>query len=129
MDGPPGHAAARDEDGTRSHTLNVRMNRIRAVLLDMGGVLIPVRGYRRAVDDPDLIRALERLGLDDPAALVLECAGRVAKAYDGLAEECSQPDLDRALRDVPPPARLVLLDAFRRQASPRPFDFARSVVA
>lgn len=103
--------------------------RLRAVLLDMGGVLIPVRGYRGAARDPDVLGALARLGIADPAPLVLDCAARVAAAYNALAARCSQPDLDAALCNVPEAARRVMLVAFRRQATPRPYTYAREVVA
>ncbi len=94
----------------------------------MGGVLIPVRGYAAAARDLDVLGALARLGIADPAPLVLDCAARVAAAYDALAGPCTQPDLDSALGDVPESVRRVLLAAFRRQATPRPYSFAREVV-
>ena len=107
----------------------MRGDRVRAVLLDMGEVLIPVRGYRGAASDPDVLAALRRLGVEAPESAVLDAAQRVASAYDALRAECSQPDLDAVLAGFSPSVRRVLLGAFRRQASPRPFDHARGVVA
>lgn len=91
---------------------------VRAVLLDMGGVLIPeVSSYEGA----RLARASD--------AWVRECGRRVSAAYRARREDCSQPDLDQVLADVEPERRRALLRAFRAEADQPPYSFARPVVA
>jgi HAD superfamily hydrolase (TIGR01509 family) len=87
---------------------------VRAVLLDMGGVLIPeVSSYEGARLD----------GASD--AWVRECGRRVSAAYRARREDC----LDRVLADVEPGLRRALLRAFRAEADQPPYSFARPVVA
>jgi FMN phosphatase YigB (HAD superfamily) len=104
--------------------------RFEAVLLDMGGVLIPEDpSYERTAGDPIVIAGLRALGIDDPRSLIPDAARRVKSAYRALAAECAQPDLDAELSDVPAPARELLLRAFGREAAKPPHSYARSVVA
>jgi HAD superfamily hydrolase (TIGR01549 family) len=108
----------------------MRGDRIDAVLLDMGGVLLPeMQTYERAVRDRALLEALSEQGIANPEKLVVECATRVREAYRELAAECRQPDLDRVLADCAPAVRELLLRAFRREAAPAPYPHAREIVA
>lgn len=104
--------------------------RVEAVLLDMGGVLLPeLQTYERAVRDPAFLSALAEQGIASPEAFVIERAKRLREAYRALEKECLQPDLDEVLSDCSPAVRRLLLGAFKRQASPPPYVFAREVVA
>jgi len=104
--------------------------RIDAVLLDMGGVLIPeLQRYERALRDGALLSALAEQGIANPEAFVVEHAKRLREAYQALADECRQPDLDKVFADCSPPVRASLLAAFKREASPPPYPHARAVVA
>jgi HAD superfamily hydrolase (TIGR01549 family) len=103
---------------------------LRAVLLDMGGVLVPeAQTYERAVRDASLLAALQSLGIHEPAAFVVERARRVREAYRALEPQRTQPDLDEVLSDCAPHVRRLLLRAFRRQAATPAYDYARAVVA
>ncbi len=102
---------------------------IDAVLLDMGGVLIPEPpDYSGAARDPALLAALKRLDVPNGVELALDAGRLVREAYRALQAECTQPDLDAALGHLQPEARHVLLRAFARQAAQPPFSFAREVV-
>jgi HAD superfamily hydrolase (TIGR01509 family) len=104
-------------------------SRVEAVLLDMGGVMIPeVPGYLRAAEDCRLLEQLRQLGVEDPAALATRAARRVRECYDALAERCVQPDLEEALADVPVACRRPLLLAFAALAAQPPWSFVREVV-
>jgi HAD superfamily hydrolase (TIGR01549 family) len=108
----------------------VRSDRIVAVLLDMGGVLIPeVPDYDRAARDPSLLEGLRRLGVAEPASLAVATGRRVRAEYNALAESCRQPSLDEALADVAPAVRQLCLRAFAREAAQPPYSHAREVVA
>jgi HAD superfamily hydrolase (TIGR01509 family) len=108
----------------------MRGDRIDAVLLDMGGVLLPeLTTYERAVRDRALLEALADQGVGNPESLVLACAKRVREAYRELASQCTQPDLDDVLADCSSTVRGLLLGAFRREAAPRPYPHAREIVA
>ncbi len=103
---------------------------IEAVLLDMGGVLIPeVVTYAPATRDALLVEALQKLGVDEPEACIMDRAERLRQAYRALELECTQPDIDSVWSDTSPPIRELLLQALRRQETQRPYSYAREVVA
>jgi FMN phosphatase YigB (HAD superfamily) len=105
-------------------------NRVEAVLLDMGGVLIPeVSGYAGAARDATLQDGLRRLGVPEPATLALECGERLRSAYRALEAECVQPDPATVLGELPEDVRRLLLLGFAREAARPPFSYAREVVA
>ena len=104
--------------------------RVEAVLLDMGGVLIPeVPDYSGASRNPTLRDHLRRLGVEDADGLVLEAGKRVREAYRELESRCEQPDPDRVLADLPPTIRTPLIRAFADEAAQVPYAYARDVVA
>jgi HAD superfamily hydrolase (TIGR01549 family) len=104
--------------------------RVDAVLLDMGGVLIPEQQrYERSIRDAAFLAALAEQGIADPESFVVESAKRLREAYAALAEECRQPDLEKVFADCTPSVRAILLAAFKREASPPPYAHARAVVA
>ncbi len=108
----------------------MRHDRIEAVLLDMGGVLIPeVPGYEGAAGDAELLHALAALGIEEPETFVRTRARRVRESYRELETSSTQPDLDKVLGEDSAPVRKLLLGAFRRQATQRPYAHARRVVA
>jgi HAD superfamily hydrolase (TIGR01549 family) len=108
----------------------MRSDRIDAVLLDMGGVLIPeLQSYERSVRDRAFLAALEEHGVAHPESFVMERAKRLREAYRALEVECRQPDLALVFADCPPVVRELLLRAFKREASPAPYAHARAVVA
>lgn len=105
-------------------------DRVEAVLLDMGGVLLPeVSGYAGAARDGALLDTLRRLGLAEPAQVVLACGTRLRDAYRALEAEGTQPDPEVVLGELPEDARRLLLGAFAREATQPPFSYAREVVA
>lgn len=107
-----------------------RLDRVDAVLLDMGGVLIPeVADYSGALRDPMLRTHLVRLGVSDPAHLVLDAGRRVREAYRAAEQACTQPDPEQVLAHLTADVRRVLLRAFASVASRPPFDYALGVVA
>jgi beta-phosphoglucomutase-like phosphatase (HAD superfamily) len=68
---------------------------VQAVLLDMGGVLLPEQQtYERAVRDGAFLAALAEQGVADPERYVRERASRLREAYRALEKECRQPDLE-----------------------------------
>jgi HAD superfamily hydrolase (TIGR01549 family) len=104
--------------------------RVDAVLLDMGGVLIPEQQrYERSIRDAAFLAALAEQGIANPESFVVESAKRLREAYAALAEECRQPDLEKVFADCTPSVRAILLAAFKREASPPPYAHARAVVA
>jgi HAD superfamily hydrolase (TIGR01509 family) len=104
--------------------------RVEAVLLDMGGVLIPeVPDYSGAARNPTLCEHLKRLGVQDGEGLVMDAGGRVREAYRALEARCEQPDLDQVLDDLPPTIRKLLFRAFAEEAAQAPYLHARDVVA
>lgn len=104
--------------------------RVEAVLLDMGGVLLPeLQTYERAVRDTSFLAALREQGIADPEPFVVERAKRLRAAYRALEKKCTQPDVDEVLCDCSLVVRGLLLGAFKREASPPPYTFARAVVA
>jgi FMN phosphatase YigB (HAD superfamily) len=108
----------------------MRPVRVQAVLLDMGGVLLPeLQTYERAVRDAAFLAALLEQGVPSPESFVIERAKRLREAYRALEKECLQPDVDEVLSDCTPVVRGLLLGAFKCQASPPPYAFAREVVA
>jgi len=107
----------------------MREGRIDAVLLDMGGVLIPeLQSYERSVRDRAFLAALEEQGIANPESFVVERAKRLREAYRALADECRQPDLDVVFADCTPVVRGLLLRAFKAEAAPAPYPHARAVV-
>lgn len=108
----------------------MRADRIEAVLLDMGGVLLPeLQTYERAARDRAFLAALAEQGVTEPEAFVIERAKRVREAYRALEREHTQPDLDAVLADCTPAVRRLLVAAFRHQSAPPPYVHARAVVA
>jgi len=108
----------------------MRAARVEAVLLDMGGVLLPeLQTYERAVRDRGFLAALCEQGVAHPESFVTERAKRLRESYRALESECLQPDLDQVLADCTPVVRALLLGAFKREAAPRPYAHARAVVA
>ncbi len=104
--------------------------RVEAVLLDMGGVLLPeLQSYERALRDVAFLAALREQGVGDPESFVIERAKRLRESYRALERECAQPDVDEVLSDCSPVVRSLLLGAFKREASPPPYVFAGAVVA
>jgi len=107
----------------------MREGRIDAVLLDMGGVLIPeLQSYERSVRDRAFLAALEEQGIANPESFVVERAKRLREAYRALADECRQPDLDVVFADCTAVVRGLLLRAFKAEAAPAPYPHARAVV-
>ncbi|HTO68694.1 MAG TPA: HAD family hydrolase [Myxococcota bacterium] len=103
---------------------------VRAVLLDMGGVLLPEQQtYERAVRDAAFLAALRDAGVVAPEAFVADRAKRLREAYRALEPERTQPDLEAVFADDPPAVRRLLLGAFKRESSPPPYAHAREVVA
>lgn len=108
----------------------MRADRIDAVLLDMGGVLIPeLQTYERSVRDRAFLEALAAQGVANAESFVIERAKRLREAYRALQDECRQPCLDDVLADCTPVVRALLLGAFKREAAPAPYAHARAVVA
>jgi FMN phosphatase YigB (HAD superfamily) len=102
--------------------------RIDAVLLDMGGILVPVvSSYDRAANDAGLVARLRSSGIEDPVRLAREAGERVWKSY--RASPIQQPDPQQALAELDPDVRRALLRAFARLATQPPYSFARAVVA
>jgi FMN phosphatase YigB (HAD superfamily) len=106
-------------------------NRLEAILLDMGGVLIPERpgGYARAARDPVLHAHLRLLGVADPQKVALNAGRRIWEAYRASDPSCEQPDPYQVLADLGPAIVSALIRAFASETSQPPFDFARDVVA
>jgi HAD superfamily hydrolase (TIGR01509 family) len=103
---------------------------VEAVLLDMGGVLIPeVPDYSGATRNPTLRDPLRRWGVEDVDGLVLEAGRRIREAYRTLESRCEQPDPDLVLADLPSTIRDVLIRAFADEAAQIPYAHARDVVA
>lgn len=101
-----------------------------AVILDMGGVLIPeVKSYVGATRDSELIATLRDLGVTDPEACIVERATRLRAAYRALEATCTQPEVDEVWSDTSTPVRKLLLQALSRQETLRPYSYAREVVA
>ena len=104
--------------------------RVLAVLLDMGGVLLPEQQtYERAVRDPALLAALREAGVAEPEPFVVARAKALREAYRALEPQRSQPDLDEVFAECSPAVKTLLLRAFKRESSPPPYSYARAVVA
>ncbi|HTO53983.1 MAG TPA: HAD family hydrolase [Myxococcota bacterium] len=104
--------------------------RLKAVLLDMGGVLLPeLQTYERAVRHAPFLAALREQGIDAPEEFVRTQSKRLREAYRALEPERTQPDLDQVFADCSPTVRTLLLRAFKHEASPPPYPYAREVVA
>jgi putative hydrolase of the HAD superfamily len=103
--------------------------RLEAVLLDMGGVLIPEAGYSAAARNPTLQSHLTRLGVEDPESLAREAGSRIREAYRALEEQCEQPDPYQVLADLDPLVVRPLLRAFAYEAARPPYAHVREVVA
>jgi FMN phosphatase YigB (HAD superfamily) len=108
----------------------VRRRAVQAVLLDMGGVLLPEQQtYERAVRDAGLLAALREAGVDDPEPFVVARAKALREAYRALEKERTQPDLELVFGDCSPAVKTLLLRAFKRESSPPPYPWALEVVA
>ena len=103
--------------------------RVRAVLLDMGGVLVPeVSSFERAAKSADLLARLREWGSPEPVETIRDAARSVREAYRALDESCTQPDLDAALAGVPERGRRRLLSEFAAVADRRPYAHALPVL-
>ncbi|MFQ5697388.1 MAG: HAD family hydrolase [Myxococcota bacterium] len=103
---------------------------VEAVLLDMGGVLIPeVRGFEAAAENEALRAELAQRGVADPRATLLEAGQRLRQAYRDLEAQRSQPDPERVLATLPAEVREQVLQAFAREETLPAFPEAREVVA
>jgi HAD superfamily hydrolase (TIGR01509 family) len=108
----------------------VSHGRLEAVLLDMGGVLIPeVTGFEGAVERAELLEALLQLGIPEPDAFVLETGQRLRQAYRAEAASHSQPDPEAVFAELEPGVRRLLLDAFAREETQPAYPHARAIVA
>ncbi len=104
--------------------------RLRAILLDMGGVLVPeTSGYDGAAHDPELVAAFRELGADDPKEEIRARGEWLREAYRSLEAKCTQPDPDQVFADLEPALRARMLDAFRREAVQPAYPGVREVVA
>ena len=102
--------------------------RIEAVVLDMGGVLIPeIPDYSGAADRPELLDALRRLGVETPERVVLQAAARVLRGYRSV-EPYEPFDPTDALAEHPPEVRSALLRTFVEEVDRPPYLHARDVV-
>ena len=103
--------------------------RVEAVLLDMGGVLVPdLPHYERAARDPILCRELREAGIKEPEQLVADGSQRLIDAYRALAPEATQPDLDAVFSELTPQVRGLLLDAYRRETAELPPPYVRDII-
>lgn len=108
----------------------MRARGIVAVVLDMGGVLIPeVPDYSGAKKNPTLFDHLARLGVEKPETLTEATGARIWKTYRALEAQCEQPDLHQLLSDLAPGVRQLLIRTFGQEAARIPFAHAREVVA
>ncbi len=104
-------------------------DRVEAVLLDMGGVLLEEgSSYERAAEDPALIATLLGMGIESPRELVRARARRMRDAYRALEAQCTQPDLEVLLADTPPAVRRLLLRAFADVSNLRPYPYVAGVL-
>lgn len=103
--------------------------RVEAVLLDMGGVLIPeVRGFDTAAENTSLRTELGKLGVADPRVTLLEAGRSLRQAYRALDAQRGQPDPERVFAEYPAEVRQLLLQAFAREETLPAFPEAREVV-
>jgi HAD superfamily hydrolase (TIGR01509 family) len=104
-------------------------DRIEAVLLDMGGVLIPeVSDYGRLARDVTLRKHLASLGVVDPEHTIVDAGARLSQAYRALEARCTQPDPEEVLSDLDPAVRRALLVGFRQETARPPYPHVREVV-
>ena len=102
---------------------------LRAVLLDMGGVLVPEPGgYASATREGQLLERLRELGVDDPVREIERRSEELVRAYRALEAECTQPDLDEVFSALDPQVYALLMDAFRRQATRPVYPGVRRIV-
>ncbi len=105
------------------------MGALAAVVLDMGGVLIPeIRDFDGAARQPDLCRELGALGISEPEAFIQEAGTRLRGAYRALEPERTQPDPEVLFAELDPEARRLLLAGFAREETKPVFPYARDVV-
>lgn len=108
----------------------MRSDGVDAILLDMGGVLVPeIPGYANAARDASLLQRLREVGIQDPERLIVEGSQRLRDAYIALEPQGTQPDLDLVFAELAPPVRELLLDAFRKEAAQPAHVHVRDVVA
>jgi putative hydrolase of the HAD superfamily len=107
----------------------MNMDRIEAVLLDMGGVLIPeIRDFDGASRQPELCRELRERGVAEPEEFIRRAGRRLRESYRALEAERTQPDPDAVLGDLEPEIRRLLLAAFAREEAKPVFPYARDLV-
>ena len=111
--------------------------RVDAVLLDMGGILIPeipeLRAgrepdYSGAAAQPDILESFRALGVEDPERVLLGATTSVLAAYRA-AEPHEAFDPEDLLGDHPADVRGAILRALVRVVDRPPFSHAREVVA
>lgn len=102
--------------------------RIDAVLLDMGGVLIPeITGFDPVAESSELLHALAPYAFS--AEDVRAAGRRLRSAYRDRAHDHSQPDPEQVFAELESPVRRLLIEAFARQETQPPYAHAREVVA
>ena len=107
----------------------MRSDGVEAILLDMGGVLVPeIPGYANAARDASLLQRLKEVGIQEPERLIVEGSQRLRDAYIALEPQGTQPDLDLVFAELAPPVRELVLDAFRREAAQPAHDSNRSSI-
>jgi HAD superfamily hydrolase (TIGR01549 family) len=105
------------------------VDRIEAVLLDMGGVLIPeIRDFDGAARQPELVRELRSHGISEPEAFIARAGSRLREAYRALEAERGQPDAEAVFADLDDEVRRLLLLGFAREETQPPFPHAREIV-
>jgi HAD superfamily hydrolase (TIGR01549 family) len=105
------------------------VDRIEAVLLDMGGVLIPeIRDFDGAARQPELCRELRAHGISDVEAFIKEAGSRLREAYRALEAERTQPDPEAVFADLDDEVRRLLLVGLAREETKPPFPYARDFV-
>jgi putative hydrolase of the HAD superfamily len=105
------------------------VDRVEAVLLDMGGVLIPeIRDFDGAADQPELCQELRKRGISEPADFIRQAGRRLRDAYRALEAERAQPDPDAVFEDLDAELRRLLLLGFSREETKPAFPWARDVV-
>jgi HAD superfamily hydrolase (TIGR01549 family) len=107
----------------------MEVNPVEAVLLDMGGVLIPeIRDFDGAASQPELCRELRAHGIAEPEAFIRRAGSRLREAYRALEPQRTQPDPEAVFEEVDGEVRRLLLRGFAREETKPPFPYARDIV-